>query len=95
VGIARTLGADYVLAVDVGFCVKQGPIKNIFQIILQSFQITGEELNRHQSLGADFAIKVELGPIDQIAFDKSREAVRLGAEAAEAAMAQLKKNLRL
>ena len=95
VGIARALGADYVVAVDVGFCVKEGPIKNIFQIILQAFQITGEELNKHQSLGADLVIKVDLGNIDQVAFDKSRETVQKGIEAAEAAIPQLKKDLRL
>ena len=93
--IARSLGADYVLAVDVGFCVKEGPIKNIFQIILQSFQITGEELNKHQSIHADFVIKVDLGHIDQVAFDRAREAVQKGMEAAEKALPQLKKDLRL
>jgi len=93
--IARALGADYVLAVDVGFCVKEGPMKNIFQMILQAFQITGEELNRYQTIDADFVIKVDLGNIDQAAFDRSREAVEKGAAAAEKAMPQLKKDLRL
>ena len=93
--IARSLGADYVLAVDVGFCVKEGPIKNIFGMILQAFQITGEELNRHQSIHADLVIKVDLGHIDQVAFDRAREAVEKGMEAAEQALPQLKKDLRL
>ncbi|MDO8525177.1 MAG: patatin-like phospholipase family protein [Candidatus Omnitrophota bacterium] len=93
--IARALGAEYVLAVDVGFCVKQGPIKNIFQMILQSFQITGEELNKHQSLDADFLIKLDLGNMDQVAFDRSREAVQIGIRETEAALPKLKKDLGL
>ena len=93
--IARTLGADYVLAVDVGFCIKEGPIKNIFQMILQSFQITGEELNKHQSIHANFVIKVDLGHIDQGAFDRARESVEKGMDATEKAMPLLKKKLRL
>ena len=93
--IARSLGADYVLAVDVGFCVKEGPIKNIFQMILQSFQITGEELNNHQSVHADFVIKVDLGNIDQGAFNRARESVQKGIDAAEKMLPQLKKSLRL
>ncbi len=93
--IARALGADYVLAVDVGFCVKEGPIKNIFQMILQAFQITGEELNKYQSIDADRVIKVDLGHIDQAAFDKSREIVQKGSAAAEVMIPQLKKDLRL
>ena len=64
-------------------------------MILQSFQITGEELNKYQSVDADFLIKVDLGHIDQFAFDRARETVQKGAEAAEAAMPQLRKSLRL
>ena len=93
--IARSLGADYVIAVDVGFCIKEGPVKNIFQMILQAFQITGEELNKHQSIHADFVIKVDLGHIDQVAFDRGREAVQKGMEAAEKALPHLKKKLGL
>ena len=91
--IAWALGAEYVLALDVGFCVKQGPVKNIFQMILQSFQITGEELNKHQALGADFIIKLDLGNIDQAAFDRSREAIEIGVRETEAALPKLKKDL--
>ncbi len=93
--IARALGAEYVLAVDVGFCVKQGSIKNIFQIILQSFQITGEELNKHQTLDADLVIKLDLGSIDQSAFDRSREAIQIGIRETEAVMPTIKKDLGL
>ena len=93
--IARSLGADYILAIDVGFCIKVGPIKNIFQMILQSFQITGEELNKYQNIESDFLIKVNMGDIDQAAFEKSKESVQKGVEAAEAAMPELKSALRL
>lgn len=93
--IARALGADYVIAVDVGFCVRNDKIQNIFQMILQSFQIMGEELNKYQSLGADAVVKVELDNIDQIAFDKSREIVASGVRSAEAKVKQIKKDLGL
>ena len=91
--IARQLGADYCLAVDVGFCVKRGKIENIFQIILQSFQITGEELNKYQSLEADVSIRVDLGDLDQVAFERSQEAIYKGAAAAEMKISQIKKAL--
>jgi len=93
--IAQDLGADFILAVDVGFCVKRGRIRNIFQMILQSFQITGEELNRHQSINADFVIKVDLGDIDQASFERSREAVQKGSEATELLIGALKKEIGL
>jgi len=93
--IAKALGADYLLAVDAGFCVKRGRITNIFQMILQSFQITGEELNKYQSLGADFTIKVDLGDIDQSGFERAREAIVKGYHAAEESIGSLKKDLGL
>jgi NTE family protein len=93
--IARSLGADYIIAVDVGFCVKKGKVENIFQMILQSFQITGEELNKYQSIGADAVIKVGLGEIDQFAFDRARECIAKGAEAAEAKVREIAKEIGL
>lgn len=93
--IARSLGAEYIIAVDVGFCVKIGKIENIFQMILQSFQITGSMLNQCQASTADVIINVSLGNINQIAFDRAREIVQKGIEAAEAKVAEIKKDLRL
>ena len=93
--IARSLGADYVLAVDVGFCIKDGKIENIFQMILQSFQIMGEELNQYQSRGADCTIKVNLGNLDQISFDRAHEAILKGAEITVEKIPEIKKGLGL
>ncbi|MDP3804641.1 MAG: patatin-like phospholipase family protein [Candidatus Omnitrophota bacterium] len=93
--IAKAQNADYILAVDVGFCVKRGEIKNIFQMILQSFQITGEELNKYQSIEADLVIKVDLCDLDQMAFERSREAIEKGEKAAELLITQLKKDIGL
>ena len=93
--IARSLGAEYIIAVDVGFCIKIGKIENIFQMILQSFQITGNMLNQCQASTADVIINVNLGNINQIAFDRAREIVQKGAEAAELSVAKIKKDLPL
>lgn len=95
VRIAKELGADYIIAVDVGFCVKKGRIGSIFQMILQSFQITGEELNKYQSSIADAAIKVELGDIDQLSFHRARDIISKGLEAAEGKIGEIKKDLGL
>ena len=92
--VARSLDPGYMIAVDVGFCVKEGKINNIFQMLLQSFQIMGEELNRYQSRISDTLIKVELGhDIDQVAFDKAKEAIAKGEKAAEEKIEQIKRML--
>ena len=94
--IAKEAGADYILAVNVGFCVKHEKIENILQMMLQSFQIMGEELNKYQSLDADSVIEVKLGhDIDQTAFGKAKEIVRKGKEAAELKIEEIKKGLRI
>lgn len=91
--VARSLDPGYMIAVDVGFCVKEGKIVNIFQMLLQSFQIMGEELNRYQSRISDTLIKVELGDIDQVGFDKAKEAIDKGEKAAEQKIDQIKRML--
>ena len=94
--IAKRLAPDdYIIAVDVGFCVKQGKIKNILQMMLQSFQIMGEELNKYQSLEANCVIKVDLGDLDQGSFHRAEEAMTKGANAAMEKIGQIKKDLGL
>jgi len=95
VKIAKAHGADYMIAVDVGFCVTKGKIENIFQMLLQSFQIMGHELNMYQANEADAVISVDLGDIDQAAFHRAKEAVRKGSLAAEAKIGQIKKALNI
>jgi len=92
--IARSIDPGYMVAVDVGFCVKEGKIENIFQMLLQSFQIMGEELNRYQARISDVMIKVDLdSSIDQVAFQKSREAIAKGEKATEEKTEQIKRML--
>jgi NTE family protein len=92
--IARSLDPGYMIAVDVGFCVKDGKLNNIFEMLMQSFQIMGEELNRYQSRMSDTLIKVELGhDIDQVSFNKSKEAIAGGEAAAQAKVGQIKRML--
>jgi NTE family protein len=94
--LAREIEPDnYIIAVDVGFCVRRGKMQNVFQVILQSLQIIGEELNQYQSQVADMVIKVDLPDVDQIAFNRSREIIAKGAEAAETKIGDIKRDLKL
>jgi NTE family protein len=96
VSIARQLGADFIIACDVGFCVTKGvEINNLLRMMLQSFQIMGEELNTYQSSQADIRIEPELDGLDQAAFDRANEIIGKGQEAAEKAMPALRKALGL
>lgn len=94
ISVARSMQADFVIAVDVGFCIKRGPIRNIFQVIFQAVQIMGQELNNYQTMSADVAIRPDLGDLDQLAFYRASEAIEKGEKAAEEALPQLIKLLR-
>ncbi|MFH1868711.1 MAG: patatin-like phospholipase family protein [Candidatus Omnitrophota bacterium] len=88
--VARRMGADFIIAVDVGFCIRKGRISNIFQVLFQSIQIIGNELNKHQSKQADEVIKVHLSDdIDQMAFHKAAEIILAGERAVEEAIGPL------
>jgi NTE family protein len=93
VTIARELGADFIIASDVGFCVKKAVPTNIFQIMMQSYQIQGQALSDYESMDAEIIIKPELGEIDQMAFDKAEECIKRGEEAAERILTKLEKSL--
>lgn len=94
VSVAKEMGADFVVACDVGFCVtKDEKITNVLRMILQSFQIIGEELNTYQSRAADIIIEPDLGDLDQAAFDKAVEAIQKGQEAAEKVLPAIRKRL--
>jgi len=94
--IARKLGADFIVGVDVGFCVKQGKINSMLGIIMQSIQIIGQELGRHQSDSVDILIAPKLGDeIDQMAFNKAAFIIKKGEEAAQEALPMLKKHVRV
>lgn len=89
-GVARRMGAKFIIAVDVGYCVRKGRVSNIFQVLFQSMQIVGNELNKLQSRQAEAVIKVHLqDDIDQMAFDKSRQIIAAGETAAEEAIPSL------
>jgi NTE family protein len=87
---AKAMGANFIIAVDVGYCVKKARITNIFQVLFQSIQIIGSELNKHEAKPADMIIDIPLGEnIDQMAFDKSAEIISAGEQAAQRVMPEL------
>ncbi|MBI4335300.1 MAG: patatin-like phospholipase family protein [Candidatus Omnitrophica bacterium] len=92
VDIAKKLGAGFIVACDVGFCVKRGRLNSLLTVIMQSIQIMGEELASNQSKNADILVEPRLGEdIDQLAFGKADYIIRKGEEAAMEALPKIKK----
>ena len=95
VRVAQEMGADFIIASDVGFCVRKEKITNTFQMIFQSIQIAGSELNKLQAKHANITIMPNLsGDIDQMAFDKGSYIIKKGKEATEKVLPSLIKKLK-
>ena len=92
--VAQQMGASFIIASDVGFCIKKEKIGNVFQMISQAIQIAGKELNKLQSKLADITITLQLpDEIDQMAFDKADYIIKKGEEAASEILPLLKSKL--
>ena len=93
VSIARSLGAYFVVAVDVGYCVQVSSVKSIFGVIFQAFQIAGEALSKYQVMHADIAIRPDLGAINQLDFDNAKLAIQKGEVAALEKLKEIKRKI--
>ncbi len=92
--VAHKLGADFVVAVNPGFCVKNQKIDNVLKAFVQSVQILGEELNDYQSRLADIAIVPHLENVDQFDFDQANYIISQGRIATEKKMHKIKLKLK-
>jgi NTE family protein len=94
VGVARAMGADRLIVVDVGTPIsKREDLTNPLAILNQVIgTLSQDRINRELgTLGAaDVLIRPELGDFSAAAFDKADEAIPIGAQAAERVLAQLK-----
>jgi len=90
---ARELGATFVIAVRVGFEPQNIAANNIFQLMVQSIQIMGEELDKHQSMQADVIVEPKLAGVTQLDFHKAHEIIEGGEKAAEKVIDIIKRKL--
>lgn len=83
VNVAREMGADIVIGVDVGVFDREVQVKSIFDVIFQSIEIMEREILRARILSADVMIRPDVGHISSTAFTQIEECIALGRESAE------------
>ncbi|NLA27704.1 MAG: patatin-like phospholipase family protein [Firmicutes bacterium] len=89
--VVREMGAELVIAVDVGIHVGDYKISHIFDVMSKSLDIMSREIHRRQSNDADVLIAPgvsDLGPFD---FQCVEKAIDRGEEAAREVLPQLVK----
>jgi len=95
VSVARQMGADMVIAVDVGGRPSSKPRSGLYEIILQSFEIMGRSLAQLESKSANLLILPKTDEFDGSDFSARKEMIEAGYLAGQAAIPELRRRLGL
>jgi NTE family protein len=95
VAVARQLGADMVIAVDVGGRPTAKPRSGLYEIILQSFEIMGRSLAQLEGKSASMLIQPKTDEFDSSDFSARKEMIEAGYLAGQAAIPELRRSLGL
>ncbi|HHW15675.1 MAG TPA: patatin family protein [Firmicutes bacterium] len=94
VDVARRHGADVVIAVDVGLEEPVTPVKNILDVLNQSFEIMQREIARYKATDpADVLIRPELGRLSGYRLEAAPSIIEAGRVAAQAALPVIRRVL--
>ncbi|MCZ0754207.1 patatin-like phospholipase family protein [Anoxybacillus sp. J5B_2022] len=89
VSVAREMGADLVIGVDVSHVKADGNITSIFDVILQSIDILQDELVRHREYASDVMIRPHVEQYSSRAFTHTEEIIKIGEEEARKQMSTI------
>ena len=93
VDVARKMGADIVIAVNLGGGRKAAQVNNVFDAIVQSLHLMSIEGTEARLKNADVVIEPQVSHIGLIDFSKKKELLALGIQAAEQALPRLREKL--
>lgn len=90
VAVAREMGSDIVIAVDVAHYKAEAEITSIFDVIMQSIDIMQDELARFGENNSDIMIKPNVEKYSARSFTNIPEIIRIGEEGTEQKIAMIK-----
>ena len=93
VKVARGLGADIVVAVDISTRPSAQPVADTIDLMLRSFTIMGNTIADSELVGADVVVKPDITKLSATDFQSRHLAILEGERAGLAAMPDLKKKL--
>ena len=93
---ARQMGADFVIAVNISANPEaQAASSSSIDVLLQTFAIMGQTINRYELKNADIVLQPSLGAMKGSDFASRNVAILAGEQAATAAMPEIKRKLKL
>ena len=93
--VARSMGADFVIAVDVSDRPQDRSTAGISDILWQTFSIFGQTINRHEQTSADIVIRPVTSGLPSTDASGRNKAVLEGEKAVAAILPELKAKLAL
>jgi NTE family protein len=93
VKVARELGADVVIAVDISAKPKYAKIDGYTDILLQTFTIMEQSISSRELSDADIVIRPETGGFGSSDFTKKHEAILEGEKAAQALLPVIRQKI--
>ncbi len=91
--VARAMGADFVIAVDISDRPKDRSTAGISDILWQTFSIFGQTINRHEHSSADIVIRPVTSGLPSADVSGRNKAVLEGEKAVAAILPELKAKL--
>lgn len=93
VRVTRSLGCDYVVAVDVGTDGRDTKVATVWDSLMAALDIMGREISRGEAQAADLLIRPDLGRVTGSQLQWAGWLIKRGREAAERALPALRRDL--
>lgn len=90
---ARSMGAELVLAVDISSAPEDASGSDALRVLLRTFTIMGQSINRWTLAGADVVVRPDLAGVGSADFAARRRAIAAGRDAMERALPALRREL--
>lgn len=89
----RQMGAEVVVAVDISSPPNPTPGQDVLRVLLQTFSIMGQSINRQTVANAEVAVRPDLSGVSSADFSARQRAMAAGREAMQAALPKLRAQL--
>lgn len=90
VSVARQMGAETIVAIDVGAAPQNAHATGIYEIVMQSFEIMGQSISKLEGQKADVLIKPNVGQFSGSDFSNRAQLIAAGFTAGQRAIEQIK-----
>ena len=87
---ARQMGAELVIAVDISSAPEGNATNDTFRLLLQTFAIMGQSINRLELAGAELVVRPSLAGVGSADFASRQRSIEAGRAAMTAALPRLK-----